>query len=547
MQRWIGQFAWLAAALIVLGAFGLRQQIAEARPNLQLPWPAGISWGINGGYVYGDEGACGHVGADYYAIDFTLPGGSVVVASASGVVVTKTTSVGGYGWYLEVDHGGGLITRYAHLSSFTAGVNVGTWVRANQDIARSGDTGAPDQFHLHFRGTKNGSAYRMEPMSGYSDFGQWGISIESPTPCVNRPTPNGYYTSKPSRSDVSTFFAPNADRGILHEFLSNGSSALTFQDPPWYDSGPGSYTLSQVQGRMAMGDFTGDGRRDIATLYGSGSSATVHIWKSTGSGLQFQSGMTWSSTSYSLSQVGNRFVAGDFSGDGFDDLAIFYQYTSPSSYGQIHIITSSGTSLSWAGAWTTTGSYKLNQVAGRMAAGDFNRDGRSDIAVLYDYGSNHVQIHTWLSSGSALSWSSGFNWDSTAYTASAVGDRFVAGDLNGDGRTDLAALFQSGSSAIVQVWPSSGSSFGWGGDNGWRTQSSYTLSNVAGRMVVTDVTGEGYADLATFYSTGTNSSRIDVWTSSGSTLGTKQVWFTSSSYTASAVGDRFAAGDLDDK
>lgn len=146
----------------------------------------------------------------------------------------------------------------------------------------------------------------MEPMSGFSDFGQWGISIESPTPCVNRPTTSPW-TTVLSRADVSTFYGPSANEGYLHSFISVGANPFSFASW-WYSN---AYTLSQVQGRMVAGDFTGDGRRDIAALYGSGSSATIHIWKSTGTGFQFQSGMTWTSSSYSLSQVGDRFVAGD--------------------------------------------------------------------------------------------------------------------------------------------------------------------------------------------------------------------------------------------
>lgn len=127
-----------AVLFVVMMIAVVDPSVAGARPSFQLPWSAGTAWGINGGYVYGDEGACGHVGADYYAIDFTLPNNSVVAAAAGGVVITKTTSGGGYGSYLEVDHGAGFVTRYAHLSAFTAGVNIGTYVRPNQDIARSG-------------------------------------------------------------------------------------------------------------------------------------------------------------------------------------------------------------------------------------------------------------------------------------------------------------------------------------------------------------------------------------------------------------------------
>lgn len=531
-SRCIATFA--GVSIVVVGtALAAAQSEAQARSNFQLPWPASDSHNITVGNTYGCTS--GHQGASAYAIDFNLS--YAAVASIAGGNVSSTGYSATLGWYSKIDHGAGIVSTYGHLQSLgpTSG-----WVRAGQTIATSGNTGsATTGPHLHFWVVKSGAAYLPEPMSGITGFGNYGYSGGA---CTNLGT-SPSWSGTPSRADVTTFYGPNANQGILHEFLSNGSSALTFQSPPWYDSGPGSYTLSQVQGRMATGDFTGDGRRDIATLYGSGSSAAIHIWKSTGTGFQFQTGMTWSSSSYSLSQVGDRFVAGDFNGDGFDDLAIFYQYN-PSA--QIHVITSSGTSLSWAGAWATASNYTLAQVAGRMVAGDFNGDKRDDIAAFYDYGSSQAQAHVWTSTGSALSFQSSW-YTNLTYTLSQVGDRVVAGDFTGDGKTDLATFYQYSPGAQIHVLSSGGSSFSWAGawyDSG---ATAYTLSNVAGRMAAGDFTGGGYDDIAAFYATGADAGRIDVWTSTGSGLGAKGIWFSSSSYTLSVVGDRFVAGDLDDK
>ena len=61
-----------------------------------------------------------------------------------------------FGNLVEVNHGGELITRYAHLSSMS--VQVGTPVRRGQQLGTLGTTGRSTGPHLHFEVKENGSA-----------------------------------------------------------------------------------------------------------------------------------------------------------------------------------------------------------------------------------------------------------------------------------------------------------------------------------------------------------------------------------------------------
>lgn len=79
--------------------------------------------------------------------DFDAPIGTPVVAASDGTV-TMAQFYGGYGRAIKIDHGGGVVTMYAHLSSYA--VDVGQSVSAGQVIAYSGNTGTSTGPHLHF-------------------------------------------------------------------------------------------------------------------------------------------------------------------------------------------------------------------------------------------------------------------------------------------------------------------------------------------------------------------------------------------------------------
>lgn len=87
-------------------------------------------------------------GKAYHAgIDFPAPKGTTVFSAGYG----KVTFVGqksGYGNLVEISHGAGLVTRYAHLSGFIA--KEGQTVQAGSPIAKVGSTGRSTGPHLHF-------------------------------------------------------------------------------------------------------------------------------------------------------------------------------------------------------------------------------------------------------------------------------------------------------------------------------------------------------------------------------------------------------------
>lgn len=93
--------------------------------------------------------------AMHAGIDFRGAVGSPARATAKGTVV-KAGWNGGYGRMVEIDHGDGFTTRYAHLSKVL--VNIGDKVDVGDVVGKVGSSGRSTGPHLHYEVRKNGGA-----------------------------------------------------------------------------------------------------------------------------------------------------------------------------------------------------------------------------------------------------------------------------------------------------------------------------------------------------------------------------------------------------
>jgi murein DD-endopeptidase MepM/ murein hydrolase activator NlpD len=98
--------------------------------------------------------------AFHKGVDFAAAAGSDVSAVATGIV-TWAGLRNGYGMLVEISHGNGLVTRYAHNAKVL--VNVGETVQRGQAVAIVGSTGRSTGPHVHFEVLKNNVA--VNPVS----------------------------------------------------------------------------------------------------------------------------------------------------------------------------------------------------------------------------------------------------------------------------------------------------------------------------------------------------------------------------------------------
>ena len=94
----------------------------------------------------------------HWGYDFSGTPGTDVLSVASGVV-TWAAPRATYGKTVEIDHGNGYVTRYAHNNDLA--VKAGDHVTAGQLIAFMGSTGRTSGPHVHFEVLKNGA--RINP------------------------------------------------------------------------------------------------------------------------------------------------------------------------------------------------------------------------------------------------------------------------------------------------------------------------------------------------------------------------------------------------
>ena len=133
------------------GEVGEVSEALSATPRIQLPFPCGQVW----------SGQTRTNHSPQNSVDFNRADdlGDTVVAAASGTV-TRVENLGNvsYGRWVEISHGNGYTTRYAHLSADS--VSRGQRVSRGQKIGNVGSTGGSTGPHLHFEVRRNGVAIR---------------------------------------------------------------------------------------------------------------------------------------------------------------------------------------------------------------------------------------------------------------------------------------------------------------------------------------------------------------------------------------------------
>jgi len=260
------------------------------------------------------------------------------------------------------------------------------------------------------------------------------------------------------------------------------------------------------------GDVNGDGYSDVifgAPYYDSAvmfdvGAAFVYL----GSGTGLATSPTWLQVG---PQPGDYFgvvaTAGDVNGDGFSDLLVGAPYLdapAKTDAGGAFVYLGGVNGPASVASWTAdSGQTSANLGFSVAGAGDVNGDGYSDVLVgvpAYDNGqADEGRVLAYLGSAGGLAttpaWSAESNQASAAFGFSVS----TAGDVNGDGYSDVVAgayAYDNGQSDEGRAFVYLGSSGGLGATPAWTAESDQA-SAWFGTSVATagDVNGDGYSDI----------------------------------------------------
>jgi hypothetical protein len=259
-----------------------------------------------------------------------------------------------------------------------------------------------------------------------------------------------------------------------------------------YQSG-NSWTLTKS--RPYNGDFDGDGKRDVAVLYGQGAAWRVQFFSDIDKAaptprLVWDSPANSAGKGYDLKSA----AGGDINGDGRTDLAVYGKNAAGKS---VLLTLTPGATGTWV-AKEVTAPDAL--VAGRLITGDVNGDKKADLITINQDSTKGMQIWVAPTSSAGATGTAVVKWSDKNFAVSTTTEA-VAADFNKDGLAEVA-LFRkekeefSDNGASLHLFAKLNGTVTR--SEAWRIEGGLGAAKII-LPTPTDVNGDDYVDLLVHY------------------------------------------------
>ncbi|MCL2621711.1 MAG: FG-GAP-like repeat-containing protein, partial [Firmicutes bacterium] len=387
-----------------------------------------------------------------------------------------------------------------------------------------------------------GATDNNDNITPFSNWGSSTVDIFAPGVEILTTSNNNYFRNMSGTSFAAPHVAgvaalikskyPNLSSTQIKQAIMNGADPVASLADKCYSGGRLNAHQALLEAEkllepigMVSGDFTGNGLDDIAYFYDLGNnSMAVKVAVNNGTTFTPQTWYTFNNWYYDLEKIRGRIVAGDFNGDGKTDIAVMYD--EPGNNAGIHVWFSTGTSFEWQQNeygqyhwYYGYGNFNAQRCTERMVSGDFNGDGKTDIATMYDYGNGHMGLHVWLSNGTIFIEQPINSWyyNPGHYDAQYVVG-MVAGDFNGDGKADIVTMYDYGNGHMgLHVWLSNGTTFVEQLINSWYYNAGHYPAYAVVSMTSGDYNNDSLSDIAVFYCYGDHY-KLHNWFSTGTSF-----------------------------